>query len=297
MNTLKLIVNPWAGRGAAGQLWPEIQAILSNLGIQFEATLTTQPSEALEIARRASLDGYKIIVAVGGDGTVNEVVNGLMHAAGEGQAGTLGVIPLGSGNDFIKALAIPAGLDAACRRLIEGRSRLIDVGRVNNHYFVNGVGLGLDAKVAIESLRINRLAGMPLYVVALFRTLLFSYSTPRATIRFDGQIINQTITLCWIGNGRCSAGGFWLSPDAQPDDGLLDVVIGRGLNRLEILRLIPEVMRGTHVDKEPVTMVRTRRLIVELDEPLPVHAEGEIIYPAAQYLEFEIIPNKLRVIV
>jgi diacylglycerol kinase (ATP) len=294
---VKLVVNPWAGRGAVGHLWPAIQEVLSRLGVQFDATQTSRPLEALEIARRAVLDGHDTVVAVGGDGTVNEVVNGLVRAAGEGVAGTLGVIPLGSGNDFIKVLELPTELNAACRRLVEGQPRLIDVGRVNDRYFVNGVGFGFDAKVAVESGRITRLTGLPLYLVAVLRTLLYNYSTPRATIRLDERVIDQTITMCWVGNGRCSGGGFWLTPDAHPDDGLFDIVIARGLSRLGILRLLPEVMKGTHVDKEPVTMARARRLVVDLDEPVPVHAEGEIIYPAAQHLEFEVLPGKLKVIV
>lgn len=266
------------------------------MGLAYDLVTTGQAGEAVTLAHAAVSDGYETIVAVGGDGTVNEVVNGMMDAVGPQPACTLGVIPLGSGNDFAKIPSLPTNVLGACHRLAAGYSVALDLGRVNDRYFVNGVGLGFDAQVSVEATKIPWLTGLPLYLLAVLRTLLLSYKTPEATIQLDDRTIRQSITMCYVGIGRCAGGGFWLTPDADASDGLFDVAIARGLSRLGILRLLPEVMKGTHVDKEPVTMARSRRLVVDLEEPVSVHADGELIYQAARHLEFEVLPQRLRVL-
>jgi len=292
----KLIVNPVAGRGAVGRLLPAIEENLQRLGLAYDLATSQRPGQAVSLARAATLDGYDTIVAVGGDGTVNEVVNGMMKAAGPRPPSSLGVIPLGSGNDFAKIPGLPANITAACRRLVDGSLMLLDIGRVNDRYFVNGVGMGFDAQVSVEATKIPWLTGLPLYLLAVLRTVLLSYKTPQATIQLDDRTISQSITMCYVGIGRCAGGGFWLTPDADASDGLFDVAIARGLSRLGILRLLPEVMKGTHVDKEPMTMARSRRVVVDLEEPVSVHADGELIYHAAQHLELEVLPATLKVV-
>ncbi|MFQ6057405.1 MAG: diacylglycerol/lipid kinase family protein [Anaerolineae bacterium] len=296
MAPYKIIVNPWAGRGAGEKLLPTIEDTLRRLEVDFDVDRTTRPTEATDLTRRALAAGYETIVAVGGDGLVHEMVNGLFMETGGEVAGTLGIIPIGSGNDFIKMLDIPTDLVAACYNIVQGKTRLVDAGRINDRYFANSVGTGFDALVAIEAQKIRWLTGLPLYLLAVFRTLALTYRTPQATIELDGETISQTITMIAIMNGRCYGGGFWITPDAENDDGLFDLAIARGLSRPGILRLLPEVMRGTHTDKEPVTMARARRVVIHLAEPLPVHADGEIIYTEARHLELEVLPRRLRVI-
>jgi len=296
MTRYKLIVNPVAGRGAGEKALPIVRDTLQRLGVEFDITCTTRPAEAMILAREAMAEGYDVLVALGGDGLAHEIVNGMLMET-EGEAvGTLGIIPIGSGNDFVKMLDVPTDLVAACYHLVEGKTRLVDVGRINDHYLVNSMGTGFDALVSIEAQKIGWLTGLPLYLLAVFRTLALTYRTPQATIELDGETISQTITLIAVMNGRCYGGGFWITPDAENDDGLFDLAIARGLGRLEILRLLPDVMKGTHTDKEPVTMARARRVVIHLAEPLPVHADGEILYTDARHLELEVLPRKLRVI-
>jgi diacylglycerol kinase family enzyme len=170
------------------------------------------------------------------------------------------------------------------------------VGRVNDRYFVNVVGVGFDALASIESLKIQSLlSGLPLYLLAVLLTLR-RYEVPHITADLDGKKLSMTMTMFCVANGKREGGGFLIAPDAQNDDGIFDICLARGLGRLGILRLLPEVIKGTHVDKEPVTMAKAKRIVLDSLDPLPVHADGEILYTDAHHLEIEIIPRRLQVI-
>ncbi|MFQ6001333.1 MAG: diacylglycerol/lipid kinase family protein [Anaerolineae bacterium] len=292
---IKLIANPIAGRGRGGESLLAAEEALRRQGLQFATEVTSRPLEAMEIARRAAEKGCELVVALGGDGTSHEVANGLLSSSNSEVA--LGLIPIGTGNDFASMFDTPTDLEAVARRLGEGKTRLIDVGRVGDRYFVNALGIGFDALASAEALKIQHfLSGMPLYLVAVLMTLR-EYKIPHITVEFDGQRLSMPMTMLVIANGKREGGGFLIAPDAENDDGLFDICLARGLGRLGILRLLPEVMRGTHVDKEPVTMARATRVILDSPDPLPVHADGEIIYTDAHHLEIEIIPRRLRVII
>ncbi|MFQ6014853.1 MAG: diacylglycerol/lipid kinase family protein [Anaerolineae bacterium] len=297
MEKIKLVINPYAGRGAGEKLAPEIQRVLQEAGVAYDPVHTTGPGEMTELVRQAKEDGYEVVAIVGGDGSVFEALNGLMAAGGDDVVGTLAIIPIGTGNDFIKMLDLPADWRQACHRLAKGRPRLVDVGRCNDYYFANVVGIGFDTLVAIEASKIKRLRGTAIYVVALFRTLLLTYATPYVKVVFDGQTVEQSITMIAVANGRCYGGTFWIAPEAEVDDGLFDLLLSRGLSRLGILYLVPHVMRGTHIDKEPVTMAKARKVVITSEEPLPVLADGEILYTNAHRLEMELFPKHLRVLV
>ena len=296
MQTAKLIANPAAGRGRVAQCLEDIQAALRSLAVETDLVRTQAPGQAVELAARAKQEGYERVIAVGGDGTVHEVIGGLVAAAGDGVAGTLGIVPMGTGNDFVKALDVPKDWRAACARIAQGKTRRIDVGRVNGTVFNNNVGIGFDAQVGIEAQKIKRLRGPAVYMAALARTMLLSYRTPPVTIQLDGATSQQRITLLTVGNGRCSGGSFWLPPDALLDDGLFDVCIARAMSKPQILALVPDVMKGTHVNKPAVRMARAAHITIQSEQPLPVHADGEILYTAAHQLDVTLLPHKLDVI-
>jgi YegS/Rv2252/BmrU family lipid kinase len=291
---IKLIANPIAGRGKGGKVLPQVREALSRAGLEFSEALTTKPLEAIDLARQAAEEGYKLVVAMGGDGTSHEVANGILSSGNSEVA--LGLIPIGTGNDFADMFDTPTDLAQVAHRLWEGKTRLIDVGRVNDRYFVNVLGTGFDALVSIQALKIQHvLRGFPLYLAAVFITLK-EYQIPHITVEFDGERLSMPMTMINVANGKREGGGFLIAPDAQNDDGIFDICLARGLGRLGILRLLPEVIKGTHVDKEPVTMAKAKRVILDSPDPLPVHADGEIIYTDAHHLEIEIIPRRLRVI-
>lgn len=307
------IFNPIAGRGMAARLQPTVVETLRRFDVEFDAVETTDRGEGVRLAQEGVEAGYRSIIAVGGDGIVHEIVNGFMHANAGPDDVTLSVIPAGSGNDFIKMLDLPAeDIATACRRISLGRTRVVDIGRINKlvsggrttfsaedgrpGHFVNMLGIGFTALAAHESQKIDWLTGLPLYLVAAIRTLALTYRTPRMDIDLDGNLISQRNTEVAVSNGRCQGGGFWLTPDAEVDDGWFDIAIARGLSRVGILRLIPEVMQGTHTDKEPVTMARARRVTIDTAHPLPVQADGEILASRATHMDLEILPQRLRII-
>jgi len=291
---IKLIANPIAGRGRGSKVLPQVREALKRAGLEFSEVLTTKPLEATDLAHQAAEEGYQLVVAMGGDGTSHEVANGLLSSGNSEVA--LGLIPIGTGNDFAGMFDTPTDLDQVARRLREGKTRLIDVGRVNDRYFVNVLGVGFDALASVEALKIQHfLSGLPLYLVAVLITLR-EYKIPHITVEFDGEHLSMPMTMLCVANGKREGGGFLIAPDAQNDDGIFDICLARGLGRLGILRLLPEVIKGTHVDKEPVTMAKAKRVILDSPDPLPVHADGEIIYTDTHHLEIEIIPRRLQVI-
>jgi diacylglycerol kinase (ATP) len=297
----KLIVNTTAGKGHAGKILPLVQDYLTRYGVEHDLTCTAMLGQGIELGREAAVAGYERVVAMGGDGTADEVANGLLLAAEEGHEAVLGVIPAGSGNDFSYAVGIPADPEGACRRLAEGRVRPIDLIRVTvdgrPHIFDNSVGIGFDADVSLETRKIKRLHGFPMYLWAVFRVLATSHKWPYPMrITVDGRPLpHQAVTLITVANGPRAGGGFYLTPGAQPDDGLLDVCIADQLGRLGILQLLPHTMKGTHVDKKPVTMLRGRHVLIEGGRGLPGHVDGETLCVEGQRIEFEVLPGRLKV--
>ena len=297
MPTAKLILNPAAGRGRARQLLPPIVGELKARGVDVDAAQTRMAGEATDLAQRAKDDGFPLVIAAGGDGTIHEVVNGLARAAGEAVIGTFGIIPIGSGNDFVKMLTVPLDWRTACATIAEGKTRRVDVGRVNGEISTNNIGVGFEAQVGLEARTIKWARGDAIYVAALAQTLLRSYRTPRVTITLDDETWTQNITLISICNGRNAGGAFIMAPQAEITDGLFDVCIGRAMSKREILALVPHVMKGTHINREPVRMARARRVTITSDDPLPMHADGETVGSDYQReIVAEVLPQKLEVI-
>lgn len=295
---MRLIVNPVAGRGHAVQVEREACRILEGLGVAFDVVRTRAPDEAVTLAEQASMECCQPVVAVGGDGTVHEVLNGLVRAhANGGPVGTLGVIPAGSGNDFEYMLQVSDGLEGACRRLANVKTRLIDVGRINERYFANGVGIGFDAMVNIVSRKHRRLRGLPLYLTAALETTFMYYRSPLVRLETDGDERCGRMLMIAVCNGRRIGGGFMVAPSAEIDDSWFDVCLAREVSRPQILALIPHVIRGTHVNKPPVTMLRARKVVVTSEDDLPSHVDGEIFTTDAHRLEMEILPAHLQVVV
>lgn len=297
----KLVVNTAAGKGYAGKVFPQVEAYLARYGVDYDLIRTQAPGDGVELARQAAVAGYERVIAMGGDGTTDEVANGLLLAAEQGYEAVLGVIPTGSGNDFSHAVGIPGDLEGACRRLAEGRVRTVDLIRAivdgQPRIFDNSVGIGFDADVALETRKMKRVRGFLMYLWCVFRVLATNSKWPYPMrITVDGQPLpHQAVTLITIANGPRAGGGFYLTPDAQPDDGLLDVCVADQLGRLGILQLLPHAMRGTHIDKKPVTMLQGRHVLIEAGRGLPGHVDGEVLCTQGRRIEFEVLPSRLQV--
>lgn len=313
MKRVLVIVNPAAGRGRAQRLWPAAARALRAAGVDFEVATTRAAHEAIALAERGARD-CAAVIAAGGDGTVHEVANGLLRAAEGGGAAALGVLPLGSGDDFAKLIPPQAAVGgraqdwaAAVAKIARGEVRRFDAGEIEAEcadgatrrcYFANGMDVGFGAQGAANAAAMPVwLKGRAAYFGALAKTLL-DYPRLRLTLRCDdAPPLACEATIVAVMNGRCFGSSFWVCPEARPDDGLLDVMLADALGRLAILALVPRVMRGSHVTHPRVRMLRVRRIAFESELPVAVEADGELPFPAARRVAVRVLPGALRVLV
>ncbi len=305
MNRYKVIVNPVSGRGAGDRAVPLVEQTLQSYGLDFDLVRTEHPWHAAELAQQAATSGYGTVVVVGGDGTANEVLNGLMLArqAGVEDRVAMGVLSVGRGNDFAFGMGVPHGLAAGCRALAQGRQRTIDGGRVvgelypQGRYFGNGIGIGFDAVVGFEALKMKRLHGFTSYLVAVLKTVFLYYKAPLVRIEYDGQTITQPSLMVSIMNGRRMGGGFMMAPQAQINDGLFDLCIAHQVSRARIFTLIPHFINGTQATQAPIKTGQAQRVVVTaLEGVLPAHADGETLCVEGQQLTVELLPRQIEFI-
>lgn len=288
--TYHLIYNPVAGRGRVKDALSRVRARFAAAGRTAHEFTTGAPGEAIRYAETLPEDS--ILVAVGGDGTVQEVA-----AACTATRRTLGVVPTGSGDDFAHALGIGRNdLEAAVDRVLFGRPRLVDSGLANGKRFVNTAGSGFDAEVAVAALR----APWPLrernaYLYGIFRALA-RLASVAAEITVDGALVHTGPTLLVSAqNGPRSGGSFPLAPEASMTDGLLDIVIAGAFGRLGTLAILPRVLAGTHLSSPRVRLLHGRKVSVSWRLPRPAHLEGEL-QPPSERLDIELQPASLRVV-
>jgi len=300
---MKLIVNPAAANGAVGKNWPRIRDFLQAEGASFDAVLTEEPGHATRLARQALDDGYRTIVAVGGDGTLNEVINGLVVEGSVDPEVTLGIIPCGTGADFTRTAGIARDYTEACRHLLRSEPRPVDLGRITclregrevERYFINAAGLGFDGEVAdLVNRSPKALGGTITYLACLFISLV-TYRNKNVELSFDGQQVRGRLNSVIVCNGRYFGGGMFIAPGAAFDDGLFYVVILGNLNKLEVVMNVPRVYKGTHLTHPKVSHFSAKEVHVEAQERMFLQAEGELIGEAPA--TFQVIPRALKVLV
>ena len=305
MKKYHIILNPVAGKGASGQALPQIKERLDQLGVAYDLTITYRPWHAAEIARQSVEAGYGALVSVGGDGTMNEVLNGLMIARemGLGDA-ALGVIPIGRGNDFAYGMGAPLDMESACLALAGGHTRRVVIGRVTGgdspggRFFGNGVGIGFDTVVGFEAAKLKKVTGFAAYLVGALRTMFLYYNAPLLKIELDNQVIQQPALMLSIMNGRRMGGGFMMAPESVQGDQLLDLCLVSRIHRLFLLPMIVRFMKGTQASHRLVRMLRSNRIkVTAISGTLPVHADGETICTEGKYLEVELMPQQVDLIV
>lgn len=303
MHRYKVIINPYSGKGATAKRIPEIEQALNGLGLDYSISLTERPWHAVELVREAIGAEYTVVVAVGGDGTVNEVINGILQCKAEqiGEA-LLGVLPVGRGNDFAFASGIPLDLSSACQALAKAEVHDQDAGFISDHqsgierYFGNQVGIGFDAVVGRLANQ-GKLSGFIGYLVAALKTMYIYYQAPEVQIDLSNEVIRQRSLMVSVMNGRRAGGGFLMAPDGNPRDGQFDICIARNLSKAGILLLIPRFMKGNQAGHPAITFRKDNRVAVQaLNGHLPVHVDGEVIDVDVNELLVEILPNHLKVI-
>lgn len=296
-----MIVNPAAGRGRTRRLWPQVAAALAAEGLRFELAQTRAPGEAEQLAQSAA--GYAAVIAVGGDGTVHEVVNGIMQLP-EDRRPALGVVPVGSGNDFAHAIGVPLESDRALACALNGSPSRIDLGlMIDEHghkeFFDNTLGIGFDAVVTIRSHRLPVVRGFLMYLTAVVQTIILNHDPALMQIATEDRQWEQSNLMLTMCNGPREGGGFLVAPDAKLDDGLFHYTMIKKVSRPMMFRLIPEVMRGTHGKFKPVLLGTCTRMNVKADRPLYIHADGEILTSFGsnlRELSFELLPGALKVV-
>ena len=302
MSHTRVIVNPVAGAGKTARKWPEIMDLLKSLELDFEHDMTEAPGHAIELAKSAVKKGYELIVSVGGDGTVNEVVNGLYDAGSIGDV-TLGIISTGTGADYIRTIGIPRSCTEACRCVMSPRRLRVDLGvieyassgQMGKRLFVNFGGLGFDAEIVRATTQeFKALGDTASYLMGLVTTLL-SYKNQEISLIVDGEEEKRKVCTVVASNGKYGGGGMLTAPDADPADGFFDVLIIGDFTKPDLLRSLPRIYKGTHVTHPKVTVKRAREVEVRPAQQMAVQADGELLGEAPA--RFSILPAALTIVV
>ena len=303
-NEWLVIVNPNAGNGKGKKDWDQISGYLKKENLHFSVKFTERKSNAIDIALEGIGAGYRKIITVGGDGTLNEVVNGVF--AGNACPTTdilLALIPVGTGNDWGRMFGIPVNYEKAVRIIAEGKQMLHDVGLVSffigtekyNRHFINIAGLGFESVVVrrTNKQKDKGHGGKLIYFYNLLMSLM-SYRNTKAELIIDGIKRNADIFSINVGNGRYCGGGMSQTPLALPDDGLLDVTVINGMGKLEIVRNLKILYDGTILNHPKIDGYKCKNIKVNSKSVIYVEADGESLghTPA----EFSIIPSGVKVI-
>jgi YegS/Rv2252/BmrU family lipid kinase len=301
-----VILNPAAGKGKAQKEQPQVEAFFRDSGLTYEIVNTKGPGDALSIARNLPWDEGTAVISAGGDGTCNEVVNGLLSrppAAGKA-APLIGLLPLGRGNDFSYSAGIPGGLPGAMKTLVSGTVIPLDAGRITGgyypqgRYFINGVGIGFDTIVGLEAAKLTHVQDAFAYIIGALKTLIRFDPSPVLEIRFEDQMITLDAILVSLMNGKRMGGTFFMAPEALINDGQLDAFIVERANRRKILRAILRVAKGTQAGFPGVSMPRARSFSLKaLSGGMVCHADGETICLDGKELFVESLPQVLRLLV
>lgn len=265
------IVNPTSGGNRGHRIWQRIRPIFQEAGWEVTESFSQRRGDALEIAAAATAD---VVLAAGGDGTAHEVANGLLRGH---RRAAMGVVPIGTGNDFARALGLPRDPLAAAAALVAARPRPFDVGEVNGRYFLTIAGAGFDGEVArLVNGWPKLLGGTAMYILAIIK-MLATYQPVEVEITTNGQAERERLFLIAVANTAWNAGGMWTVPPARPDDGLLHAMIAGPLTRLETLVVLPRVFSGRHLTHPKVRVVSGHEILVTSATPLAVQADGESI--------------------
>lgn len=295
MPKAKIILNPYANRWGAKKQVPAIEAAFRQSGVGCDIVVTSQPRQATAEALQAVQAGYDVIVPAGGDGTVNEVVNGLAQAAGDGPTHPIATLPIGTGNDFSDMAGFPRALEETIQLIKGGKTRQLDLGLVNGHYFDNNCAVAMEPMVTIENVKMTRLSGNIRYIVALFRALI-KLKAWNMRIQWDDGGYDGPVYLLSVCLSPRTGGLFYMAPQARMDDGLFDFVLMPEVSKPEVMVLLARLFGKTHIYHPKVTYHRSARISIESNPGTPVHADGEVLAEAAAQVHYELLPGKLTIL-
>lgn len=285
------IINPAAGKGKSIELIPFIEECFKDKAEEYAIRVTEYPGHATEIAKEYSGIGKCRIYSIGGDGTVNEVVNGIA-----GTEASLGVIPTGSGNDFLRSFQSEFNIKDMIVSTINGEERSIDLARVNDKYFINISSIGFDADVVFNADKFKKVPGITgsmAYLISIIYTV-FKKKICNIRINIDGKKMDVKLLLAAVANGRYYGGGILPAPDAKLDDGLFDICLVAEMRRIQILSMFPKYIKGLHAHLKQVSFYKGKKVNIESEDHLCLNIDGEIV--SACSINFEILENAIKVI-
>lgn len=296
----KVILNPYSARWKASERWHEVAPVLRDAGVNFEVALSKSKGQGVELAEQAVREGFSPIIAAGGDGTVGDVINGMMKAVGENEPlPPFGILPLGTANDLVANLGMSSDFHAAAAVIAAGKTRAMDLCSVNGRYFVNNAALGLEPLVTVLQEQIGWLRGIPRYLYAALQAIV-SGTSWQAELVWDEGRYRGKISLVSVGNGARTGGLFYMTPHADLFDGKMTFTFGYIKSRLKMLTMLPLTMKpgkGNFVESERVFEINTTHLTVKLNQGSPSHADGELFAESLYEAEYKIHPARLSLLI
>jgi diacylglycerol kinase (ATP) len=300
----KIIVNPISGRGTGGRMYPEIERKLKELKLDFDMVRTGHPWHGYELTRKAVADGYDVVVAAGGDGTANEVINGLMTAKEEtGKTAAMGMIAVGRGNDFAFSMGETIQWESDCQTLADNHRKLIDIGKMSGNdqaerrFFGNGVGVGFDAVVGFVSLNLKPLRGFSSYLLGAVICAFSYYKAPLLEVNYDGVEVTMPFLMVSVMNGSRLGGGFKMAPNAKVDDGKFNLNLVSEVPPFTILYIMTKFMKGTQAEHPAVTIPLASKVTITAKRGvIPAHGDGETLCKEGQKLVLENLPRQIELI-
>ena len=301
---VKLILNPMADLGRAWKTANDLRPIAQEFKGELTWSGTVYPTHAIELAKQAAEDGYDLVVAMGGDGTIHEVMNGLMQVP-ENKRPIMGIVPIGSGNDFAYSINITQKPEHALAHALKAEKiQAIDIGlMIDEHgrkeYFDNSLGIGFDAIVTIRSHTLPIVKGFLMYLAAVIQTIFLNHHPSKMQLATESEKWEEDVIMLTLCNGPREGGGFMLSPDSKNDDGKMEFLTVKNLSRATMFRLVPEFLKGTHMRFKQVRMGEFKSLTITSDRPLYIHSDGEVYTSFGSNLHkasFEVLPQALKIV-
>lgn len=299
----RVIVNPAAGANSTHRKWPGIQSLLKRAGLSFDYQFTESKGHGIELAKEAASDGCRYLVAVGGDGTVHEVANGILQTSKSTET-SLGVICTGTGSDLSRSISISHDYARVCSSLTSPQRVIIDIGRVKYHqdgkplerYFVNSAGIGIDAEVVQATEHFPKFFGGTIPYLAGLVCSFIGYRNKPVKFRIGDKAAEKARVLSMvIANGGYFGGGMHIAPEAKPDDSLFDIVIIGNMGKLELIKAMPRVYTGTHLTHPKVRLEKDTCITIESSKKFLLHADGELLGEGP--VSFSLMPGALSLAV
>ncbi len=291
---VKVILNPYANRWGAKAQAEETAEAFRAAGVECDLVVTETARQGVAIAEAAAREGYDAVVAAGGDGTINEVVNGLIRAAGDGPTVPFGIVPLGTANDFNLMAGLPDTIEESVRVIAAGKTRRIDAGQVNDRFFINNSAAAMEPMVTIENIKMTRLSGEIRYIVALLRALV-KLKPWQMNLVWDGGGYEGPAYLLSVCNSP-RTGGFMMAPGAELDDGLLDMVFAPEVSKGSVISILLKLMQGKHIHHPAVTFRRITAIDLTSIPGTPLHSDGELFAETAEIVSYRVLPGKVTLL-